>query len=39
MGLARAERPDVILAIAAMVPGIVCALICRRTAVWPDDER
>jgi hypothetical protein len=38
MGLARAERPDVILAIAAAVPGIVCALICRRAAEWPDDE-
>ena len=39
MGLARAERPDLILAMAAMVPGIACALICRRTAVWPDDAR
>ena len=39
MGLARAERPDLILAMAAMVPGIACSLICRRTAVWPDDAR
>jgi hypothetical protein len=37
MGLFREERPDVALAMAAMVPGVVCALICRRTAVWPDD--
>lgn len=38
MGLFREETPDVPLAMAAMVPGVVCALICRRTAVWPDDE-
>jgi len=37
MGLFREERPDVPLVMAAMVPGVVCALICRRTAVWPDE--
>ena len=37
MGLNHADRPDLALAAAALVPGIVCALICRRTATWPDD--
>lgn len=38
MGLGHTGRPDIVLAAAATVPGIVCALICRRTAVWQDDE-
>lgn len=38
MGLNHAGTPDLALATAALVPGIICALICRCTAVWPDGE-
>jgi hypothetical protein len=34
MGLNHADRPDLILATAASVPGVACALICRIFARW-----